>query len=239
MKVKDEKIAETESQLHEKIKTKNLWATKIKLEHQELVLLAERSNMKDKEMSLLLNCIQMKNKQLEELNRNKGNKEEQINALRVQVKDSDNRIEDFEQQISTKNNELADVTNKLTVKEDKFKRNVIKADKSNNNISNETAKAREFLQRILEFLNHLKAYINHKENHMFSFRRKLNPESTKRILPWMESCLISSAAKLGSGADMQTSTTLEMQSFLEAVGWLPEDVNSCFESQSRNLDIVS
>ena len=239
MKVKDERITETESQLHEKIKIENLWATKIKVKHEELVLLEERSNMKDIEVASLLNCIQMKDKKLEELNRDNANMEEQMNALRMQVKDFDNRIKDFEQQISTKNNELADVTTKLTVKKDEFRRNVIKADKSNNNISNETAKAREFLQRALEFLNHLKTYIKHKENRMFSFRRKLNPESTKRTLSWMESCLNSSFAKLGSVADMQSSTTLEMQSLVEAMGRLPEDVSSCLESQSKNLDIAS
>ena len=40
-----------ESQLHEKIKMENLWVTKIKVKHEELVLLKERSNMKDKEVA--------------------------------------------------------------------------------------------------------------------------------------------------------------------------------------------
>ena len=237
--VKDERITEIESQLHEKIKMENLWATKVKVKHEELVLLEERFNMKDKEVALLLNCIQMKDKKLEELNGDNTNMEEQMNALRVQVNDFENRIEDFEQQISTKNDELADITNKLTFKEDEFRHNAIKADKNNNNLSNETAKAKEFLQRALEFLNDLKSYIKHKENNMFSFRRKLNPESTKRILSWMESCLKSSAAKLGSVADMQSSITLEMQSYVEAMGWLPEVFDSCLEKHSRNLDITS
>ena len=239
MKMKDERITEIESQLHEKIKIENLWATKIKVKHEELVLLEERSNMKDEEVALLLNSIQMKDKKIEELNGDNTNMEEQMDTLRVQVKDFDNRIEDYEQQISAKNDELADITNKLTVKEDEFRRNVIKADKSNNNLFNETAKAKEFLQRALEFLNDLNTYIKCKENNMFSFRRKLNPESTKRILSWMESCLNSSVAALGSAADIQSSIKLEMQSCLEAMGWLPEDVGSCLESHSRNLDIAS
>ena len=239
MKVKDERMTEMESQLHEKVKMENLWATKIKVKHEELVLSEERSNMKDEEVALLLNRIQMKDKKLEELNGDNTNMEEQMNALRLQVKDFDNRIEDFEQQISTKNDELSDITNKLTVKEDEFRRNAIKSDKSNNKLFNETAKAREFLQRTLEFLNHLKTYIKRKENNMFSFRKKLNPESTKRILSQMESCLDSSVAALGSVVDMQGSITLEMQSYSEAMGWLPEDVDSCLEKQSRNLDIAS
>ena len=232
MKVKDERITEMESQLHEKIRMENLWATKIKTKHEELVILEERSNMKDEEVALLLNCIQMKDKKLEELNGDNADMEEQMNALRVQV-------EDFEQQISTKNDQLADITNKLTVKEDEFRRNAIKSDKSNNNLFNETAKAKEFLQQALEFLNQLKTYIKRKENNMFSFRRKLNPESTKQMMSWMESSLKSSVAALSSAADMQSSIKFEMQSCLEAMGWLPEDVNSCLESNSRNLDIAS
>ena len=49
--VKDERTTKMESQLHEKIKMENLWATKIKVKHEELVLLKERSNMKDKEVA--------------------------------------------------------------------------------------------------------------------------------------------------------------------------------------------
>ena len=232
MKVKDERITEMESQLHEKIRMENLWATKIKTKHEELVILEERSNMKDEEVALLLNCIQMKDKKLEELNGDNADMEEQMNALRVQV-------EDFEQQISTKNDQLADITKKLTVKGDEFRRNAIKSDKSNNNLFNETAKAKEFLQRALEFLNQLKTYVKRKENNMFPFRRKLNPESTKQMMSGMESSLKSFVAALSSAADMQSSIKFEMQSCLEAMGWLPEDVNFCLESNSRNLDIAS
>ena len=96
--VKDEIITEMESQLYEKNKMEDFWATKIKVKHEELVLLEEKSNLKDTEAALLLNCIQMKDKQLEELNRDNTNMEEQINTLRVQVTDFGNRIEDFEQQ---------------------------------------------------------------------------------------------------------------------------------------------
>ena len=239
IKVKDERITKMESQLHEKIKMENLWATKIKVKHEELVLLEQKSNMKDKEVALLLNCIQMKDKQLGEVNRDNENMKEKMNALQVQVEDFGNRIEDFEQQISTKKNELADITKKPTVKDNASVRLSEKIDKSNNYLFNKTAKAREFLQRALEFLNNLKTYIKRKENHMLSFRRKLNLESTRQTLSWIESCLNFSVAALGSVAGMQSSTFVEMQSCLEAMGCLPKDVNSCLESKSRNLDIAS
>ena len=167
MKVKDKRITKMESQLHEKIKMENLWATKIKAKHDELVLLEEKSNMKDKEVALLLNSIQMKDKQLEELNRDKTNMEEKTNALQVQVKYFCNRVEDFEQQISTKNNELADITEKLTVKDNASVRLSEEIDKSNNSLFNKTTKAKKFLKRTLEFLHHLQTYIKSKENHVF------------------------------------------------------------------------
>ena len=115
------------------------------------------------------------------------------------------------------------------IEANEFRRNAIKADKSNKNLFNQTVEAREFLERALEFLNHLTAYIKRKENHIFSFRRKLSPESTKKILSWLESCLNSSVAAMSSVADMQTSTKREMQSCLEAMGWLPKDTESCLE----------
>ena len=148
----------------------------------------------------------------------------------MQVKYFYNRVEDFEQQISTKNNELADITEKLTVKDNASVRLSEEIDKSNNSLFNKTTKAKKFLKRALEFLHHLQTYIKSKENHMFSFRRKLNPESTKRTLSWMESCLNSSVAALGSVADMESSTSLKMQSCLEAIGCLPEGVDSSLES---------
>ena len=92
--------------------------------------------------------------------------------------------------------------NNIMIETNEFRGNAIKADKSNNTVFNETAEAREFLKRALEFLNHLKTYIKRKENCMFSFRRKLNHESTRQTLSWMESCLNSSAAALGSVAGM-------------------------------------
>ena len=239
IKVKDERIIKMENQLHKKIKMENLWTGKIKAKHEELVLLEEKSNMKDKEVALLLNSIQMKDKQLNELNRDNANMKEKMNALQVQVEDFGNRIEDLEQQISTKNNELADITKNLTVTDNASVRLIEEIDKSNNYLFNETAKAREFLQWALKFLNNLKTYGKRKENHMLSFHRKLNPESTKRTLPWMESCLNSSVAALGSVAGMPTSTLVEMQSCLEATGCLSKDVNSCLENKSRNLDIAS
>ena len=277
-KVKDEKITELKNQLDEKIKMENLLATKVKVKHEELVLLDERSIMKDKELALLLQNIQIKDKQLEKFIQENENKEELLYSLREQVKSLSDDIEDAQQQITIKNNHIADIAKKLNAKDEnfvrlseemdymninhqeelkkknkeimrlksdlkekrrrtnnimieanEFRRNAIKADKSNKNLFNQTVEAREFLERALEFLNHLTAYIKRKENHIFSFRRKLSPESTKKILSWLESCLNSSVAAMSSVADMQTSTKREMQSCLEAMGWLPKDTESCLE----------
>ena len=278
-KVKDERVTELENQLDEKIKIENLLATKVKVKHEELVQLEERSNMKDKELALLLQNIQIKDKQLEKLIRDNANKEKLLYTLREQVTSLSDDIEDIQQQITIKNNHIADITKKLTAKDDtfvrlseeidymninrqeelkkknkeikklksdlkekrrrtnnvmieanEFRRNAIKADKSNKNLFNQTVEAREFLERALEFLNHLTAYIKRKENHIFSVRRKLSPGSTKKILSWLESCLNSSVAAMSSVADMQSSTKREMQSCLEAMGWLPEDTESCLEN---------
>ena len=277
-KVKDEKITELKNQLDEKIKMENLLATKVKVKHEELVLLDERSIMKDKELALLLQNIQIKDKQLEKFIQENENKEELLYSLREQVKSLSDDIEDAQQQITIKNNHIADIAKKLNGKDEnfvrlseemdymninhqeelkkknkeimrlksdlkekrrrtnnvmieanEFRRNAIEADKSNKNLFNQTVEAREFLERALEFLNHLTAYIKRKENHIFSFRRKLSPESTKKILSWLESCLNSSVAAMSSVADMQTSTKREMQSCLEAMGWLPKDTESCLE----------
>ena len=278
-KVKDERVTELENQLDEKIKIENLLATKVKVKHEELVQLEERSNMKDKELALLLQNIQIKDKQLEKLIQDNANKEKLLYTLREQVTSLSDDIEDIQQQITIKNNHIADITKKLTAKDDtfvrlseeidymninrqeelkkknkeikklksdlkekrrrtnnvmieanEFRRNAIKADKSNKNLFNQTVEAREFLERALEFLNHLTAYIKRKENHIFSVRRKLSPGSTKKILSWLESCLNSSVAAMSSVADMQSSTKREMQSCLEAMGWLPEDTESCLEN---------
>ena len=278
-KVKDERVTELENQLDEKIKIENLLATKVKVKHEELVQLEERSNMKDKQLALLLQNIQIKDKQLEKLIQDNANKEKLLYTLREQVTSLSDDIEDIQQQITIKNNHIADITKKLTAKDDtfvrlseeidymninrqeelkkknkeikklksdlkekrrrtnnvmieanEFRRNAIKADKSNKNLFNQTVEAREFLERALEFLNHLTAYIKRKENHIFSVRRKLSPGSTKKILSWLESCLNSSVAAMSSVADMQSSTKREMQSCLEAMGWLPEDTESCLEN---------
>ena len=278
-KVKDERVTELENQLDEKIKIENLLATKVKVKHEELVQLEERSNMKDKELALLLQNIQIKDKQLEKLIQDNANKEKLLYTLREQVTSLSDDIEDIQQQITIKNNHIADITKKLAAKDDtfvrlseeidymninrqeelkkknkeikklksdlkekrrrtnnvmieanEFRRNAIKADKSNKNLFNQTVEAREFLERALEFLNHLTAYIKRKENHIFSVRRKLSPGSTKKILSWLESCLNSSVAAMSSVADMQSSTKREMQSCLQAMGWLPEDTESCLEN---------
>ena len=121
-------------------------------------------------------------------------------------------------------------SNNVMIEANEFRRNAIKADKSNKNLFNQTVESREFLERAFEFLNHLTAYIKRKENHVFSFRRKLSLESTKKMLSWLESCLNSSVAAMSSVADMQSLTTREMQSCLEAMGWLPEDTESCLKN---------
>ena len=147
-KVKDEKITELKNQLDEKIKMENLLATKVKVKHEELVLLDERSIMKDKELALLLQNIQIKDKQLEKFIQENANKEELLYSLQEQVKSLSDDIEDTQQQITIKNNHIADIAKKLNAKDDNFVRLSEEIDYMNINHQEELKKKNKEVMRL-------------------------------------------------------------------------------------------